>query len=181
MLFHISEEPRILRFEPRPNAEGTDPVVWAVDESRLRNYLLPRDCPRVTFYAGAKATDADRERFLGESEAVVAIESGWLDRVRSARLYCYAMPPETFACTDANAGYYQSQVAVTPTEVTVIDDLLGALASRGVEIRIMTSLWDLHDAVAASTLCYSIIRMRNATPRPMSPALSPSPSGRGLG
>lgn len=32
--------------------------------------------------------------------------------------------------------------------------------------RALPSLWELHDAVAASTLVFSMIRMRNAEPRP---------------
>jgi Family of unknown function (DUF6886) len=65
MLFHISEEAGISRFEPRPSEYTADPVIWAVDDERLRNYLLPRDCPRVTYYAGSQTTAADRERLLG--------------------------------------------------------------------------------------------------------------------
>jgi Family of unknown function (DUF6886) len=81
MLFHISEEAGISRFEPRPSEYTADPVIWAVDDERLRNYLLPRDCPRVTYYAGSQTTAADRERLLGSASAVVAIEEGWLDRL----------------------------------------------------------------------------------------------------
>ncbi len=50
MLFHVSEESGIKRFEPRALEGGGKPVVWAIDDARLRNYLVPRDCPRVTFY-----------------------------------------------------------------------------------------------------------------------------------
>ena len=56
---------------------------------RLRNYLVPRECPRVTYYAGGETTPADVERLLGSSPAVVAVESGWLERLRSCRLYSY--------------------------------------------------------------------------------------------
>lgn len=77
-LFHVSEG-EIGRFEPRPTASVNEPVVWAVDGRRLHNYLLPRDCPRVTFYAGAATTADDAERFLGTSPAVVAVESAWLE------------------------------------------------------------------------------------------------------
>jgi hypothetical protein len=52
MLFHVSEERGIERFAPRSSAGGMGPVVWAIDKHRLRNYLLPRECPRVTCYAG---------------------------------------------------------------------------------------------------------------------------------
>jgi hypothetical protein len=67
MLFHVSEEADIDRFEPRPSHNADGPVVWAVDADRLRSYLLPRQCPRVTYYAGPQTTAADVERFLGSS------------------------------------------------------------------------------------------------------------------
>lgn len=165
ILYNFSEEADIKRFEPRTKNPGDTPVVWAVSAERLRNYFLPRDCPRVTFFAGAGASAEDQARLLGDSAAVVAFETSWLERVRRARLFCYHLPSDHFHCTDRNAGYYQSQAAVEPMDMDVIDDCLAALAAAGVEIRIVPSLWALHDAVLASTLSYSFIRMRNATPR----------------
>jgi RimJ/RimL family protein N-acetyltransferase len=173
MLFHISEEPGIARFEPRPSESAGEPVVWAVDEAKLRNYLLPRDCPRVTFFAGPKTSAADAERFLGASTAVVAFESGWLPRVQATRLYCYHLPDATFECTDRCAGYFVSREAVVPSRVEALDNVLDALTSQGVEVRLLPSLWPLHDAVLASTLSYSIIRMRNAQPRDETHAMQP--------
>jgi len=165
MLFHVTEERGIEQFEPRVSPDGRGPVVWAIDADHLRNYLVPRDCPRVTFYAGRETTDADVERFLGSSTAVVAIEREWLDRVRSCRLYCYHLPRETFECIDACAGYFVSRVPVTPACVQVFDDPLSELLQRGVEVRIMDNLWSLRDAVVVSSLQFSMIRMRNALPR----------------
>jgi len=167
MLFHVSEEAGIERFEPRESEYAAGPVVWAIDAERLRNYLLPRECPRVTYYAGRQTSTADVERFLGSSPAVVAVEGGWLGRLRSCRLYCYHLPPETFACLDECAGYFVSRVPVVPARVEVFDDLVGELLKRGVELRFVPSLWSLHDAVAESTLQFSMIRMRNALPRDM--------------
>jgi hypothetical protein len=165
MLFHVSEEAGIERFEPRPSPNAEGPVIWAVDADRLRNYLLPRDCPRVTYYAGPETTAADVERFLGSSPAVVAVENGWLERVRSCRLYCYHLPPETFACIDEWAGYFVSRRIVVPVHVEVVTDLVATLLGRGVELRFLPDLWPLRDAVVASTLRYSLIRMGNARPR----------------
>ena len=54
MLFHLSEDPDIVEFNPRPSKYTQDPVVWAVNDEKLRNYLLTRDCPRVTYYADAR-------------------------------------------------------------------------------------------------------------------------------
>ena len=162
MLYHVSEESRIAVFNPRPAAGVDHDVVWAVGEDRLRNYLLPRECPRIAFYANPRTTALDRERFLGSSKIVIAIESDWLVRVRAARLFCYHIPGDGFVCVDRNAGYFQSRSAVIPDGVTLIDDCIAALVSRGVDVRLLPSLWTLHDAVQASTLCYSFIRMRNA-------------------
>jgi len=165
MLFHVSEHGGIQQFDPRPSEGVAHPVVWAIDEGRLRNYLVPRECPRVTYYAGRGTRAADVERFLGSSPAVLAIEGQWLERLRSCRLYCYHMPPETFECLDECAGYFASRVPVVPARVDVIDDPISELVRRGVELRIISDLWPLRDAVVASSLQFSIIRMRNARPR----------------
>ena len=165
MLFHISEESGITRFEPRPSKYASGLVVWAIDAARLRNYLVPRECPRVTYYAGRETTPADLERFLGSSPAVVAVEAGWLERLRSCRLYCYHLPPETFECIDDCAGYFVSRVLVVPAHVEVFDDMIAELLKRGVELRFVPSLWALRDEVVASSLQFSLIRMHNALPR----------------
>ena len=164
MLFHVSEKSGIDVFEPRPSGYVAEPVVWAIDEVRLRNYLLPRDCPRVTYYAGRDTSAADVERFLGPSPAVVAIESGWVERVRSCRLYLYHFPPDTFECLDECAGYFVSRKSVVPARVEIIDDAMAELLKRGVELRFVADLRPLRDAVVRSTLQFSMIRMRNASP-----------------
>ena len=165
MLFHISEESGITRFEPRLSEAVSEPVVWAIDAARLRNYLVPRECPRVTYYAGPETTRADVERFLGSSPAVVAVEAGWFDRLHSCRLYCYHLPSETFESIDDCAGYFVSRVPVVPAGVEIFDDPIAELLKRGVELRFVPNLWSLHDAVVASSLQFSLIRMRNALPR----------------
>jgi hypothetical protein len=162
MLFHISDEPGIEVFEPRPSQYTSEPVVWAITAERLHNYLVPRDCPRVTYYAGPETSAADVEHFLGSSRAVVAIESDWFERVRSCGLYCYHFAPDTFECLDECAGYFVSRVAVAPVRVEVIDDPIAELLKRGIELRFVPDLWFLRDAVVASTLQFSIIRMRGA-------------------
>ena len=162
MLFHISEDPGIVEFIPRPSKYTRDPVVWAVDAARLRNYLVPRDCPRVAYYAGSETTDADRERFLGSSAAVLAVEAKWWPRIRSCRLYSYRLPSDTFELMDQDAGYFVSRDSVRPLEVEVIDDPITALLVRQVELRVLPELGSLRAAVVASSLRFSIIRMANA-------------------
>ncbi len=168
-LYHVSDQPGIPLFEPRPVRAGhprgdLPPVVWAVGERLLHNYLLPRDCPRVTFYAAPGSDPADVARLLGASAAryVVAIESGWLDAVRAAVLWLYELPTDTFELLDPIAAYYVSRAAVRPLSMRRVDDLLGELARRDVELRVTPSLWPLRDAVLASSLAFSVIRMGNA-------------------
>lgn len=108
-LFHVSERAGIARFEPRPppslDAGVADEVVWAIEARLLANYLLPRDCPRVTFHATAATTPADVARFFaaGQPRHAVVIEQAWAERVRAAELRLYEFPPATFALADATA------------------------------------------------------------------------------
>ena len=168
-LYHVSDRPDIALLEPRavrPHHPLQDmpPVVWAIGERLLHNYLLPRDCPRVTFYAAAGSDPADVARLLGATAArhVVAIESGWLDAVRTTTLWLYELPSDTFELLDPIAAYYVSGEAVRPRTVRRVDDLLSELARRDVELRVTPSLWPLRDSVLASSLAFSVIRMGNA-------------------
>jgi hypothetical protein len=165
-LFHLSDDPDVAVFHPRPSDYTAGAVVWAIEDARLVNYLLPRDCPRVCFRAGPLSAANEVSRFLGRDQVVIAIEAEWVQRLEAARLHCYAMPAATFTLHDAEAGYWISDQAVTPDGVETLADLPAALAERGATLRVLPSLWELHDAVRTSGLVYSMIRMRNAAPRP---------------
>ncbi len=169
-LFHVSERRGIVRFEPRqPPREIpglSHPVVWAVDEPHLCNYLLPRSCPRVTFRAGPGTTAGDSGKFMRSDHThhVVAVEAGWMPAIRAAQLSLYRFDPSGFEIQDPPAGYYVSSEPVTPIGETIVANLIKAIGSRGVELRVLDSLWELRELVIGSTLEYSIIRMRNAVP-----------------
>lgn len=168
-LFHVSDDFGIERFAPRPSPSTDAGVigtaVWALAEPFLPNYLLPRDCPRICYCAVERTTPEDRERFLGAASRVVAFEADWLDRVRTGKLALYEMPPETFVDAHQEAGYWISRESVTPRRMTILDDVLGSLVATGVEVRVLQDFWPLADAVAESSLRFSIIRKRNARPR----------------
>jgi len=170
VLFHVSEQSGMTRFEPRPpprEVPGLDyPVVWAVDESHLCNYLLPRDCPRVTYRAGPNSTQADVSRFTGGDPTIhiIAVETLWLPAIRAAQLSLYRFDSSGFEIQDPAAGYYVCRKTVATIEEVIVTDLIKAIGSRGVEFRTLDSIWELRERVIGSTLEYSIIRMRNATP-----------------
>jgi hypothetical protein len=164
-LFHFSEDGAIGEFMPRQHPVNDEPpYVWAIDAAHSANYLLPRDCPRICIAAGAATTAEDRQRFFGHSAAarIIVVESGWLPAIRSTTLYRYALPAGPFQLYDRGAGYYVSAESVAPLAVAALDDLLAALLAIGVELRLTPSLWPLQRAVAASSLEFSMIRMRNA-------------------
>ena len=164
-LFHVSEIAGINRFEPRPGRQA-NPLVWAIADERLHNYLLPRECPRVTFYALPTTTREDRKRFLGSAASIVAIEDGWLARARTTPLSIYEFEGRGFKRHDEIAGYYTSPEAQSPVAESRVESALAALEERDAELQILDSLWALREAVADSTLGFSIIRFRNAAPAP---------------
>jgi hypothetical protein len=166
-IYHFSEDAHIRVFTPHvaPTSAVAEPLVWAIGEWHQVMYFFPRDCPRACFWAGERTTDEDRERLLGPSGArmVIAIESAWLDRIRSARLYRYTMPEENFeGARGDDSGHRISREAVTPLSVEPMPDLLAALVAENVELRIMPSLVDLWKAVIQSSLQFSGTRLRNA-------------------
>jgi uncharacterized protein DUF6886 len=172
-LFHFSHDASIRRFEPRPVPPGSNrpegsrwvaeaEVVWAIDEPHQAMYLFPRDCPRILLWQTPQTRDEDLAPWGGErSDRVIAhIEWGWLERMRTGSICRYEMPAEHFEDLQ-DAGMWVSRQAVTPIGMEVVDDLLGALAALGVELRVMPSLAPLKGAWDTS-LHASGIRLRNA-------------------
>ena len=171
-LFHVSEDPNIQVFEPRlPTRKDLDPsigLVWAIDEARLPNFLTPRDCPRVAYYATDRTVNTDKERFFSSSNSqhAIAIEKKWLNVMKSTTLYLYEFSSDDFILQDDNAGYYVAKTTQYPINKFILTDLFAELQKREVEVRIVDHLWETADAVKVSTLNWSLCRMGNASPRP---------------
>jgi hypothetical protein len=91
---------------------------------------------------------------------VAVLESGWLERMRSTRLFAYRMPPQTFEPWDK---FFVSRQTVRPLELVELGDLLARHAQARVELRIAPALYPLWDRVIETTLDFSGIRLRNAT------------------
>ncbi len=170
-LYHVSEHGSIKRFDPRPSPSVvpgvTEPVVWTIDEKHLINYLLPRECPRVTYYAIEKSNKEDIDTLLNSNASchVVAIEDLWFEKALESEIWIYEFQPNAFSVVDEGAGYFASKKSVTPTGKRKIKNPLVELISRGAELRIVSSLWPLRDAVIQSSLQFSCVRMPNAKPR----------------
>jgi hypothetical protein len=167
-LLHFSEDPSITLFRPHvaATARDTQPYVWAVDFDQAPSYWFPRDCPRVLTWASANTTTHDRERFLGASSRVHALEYAWLDRLLSTALYAYRFDKSQFmpyGTPEPHAYVSTATVrALHPPEQ--VGPLLDAHAAAGIELRLLRNLWPYWTEVMRSTLGFSGIRLRNAQP-----------------
>jgi hypothetical protein len=162
-LWHVSEDSSIEVFHPHhsePHA-ADEQLVWAVESRYQWLYWFPRDCPRACWCADGETSDEDVERWLGgdRERRVAVIETVWLERMRSARVYAYRFPPETFEAWDK---FFVSRETVVPLELVELGDLLALHADAGNELRIAPTLYPLWDDVIETTLDYSGIRLRNA-------------------
>jgi hypothetical protein len=170
-LFHVSEEENILSFKPRKpvrkDLKNSPPLVWAIDEKRLPNFLTPRDCPRVTYHIPNHFSGVFEPGLFSSSSSshVVAIESGWFDRMKQTKLFLYEFDSNDFYLKDDIAGYYVSEKEEFPISVIVIDDLFKELFKRNIEIRILDNLINLRDIVQKTSLNWSMCRMVNAQPK----------------
>lgn len=168
-LFHVSENENIGHFEPRHHETWPDlaPGVWVIGESHIRNYLLPRECPRVTFCAHESSSSEDVDKYLGGDmrKSVVAVEEAWVSCIHETGLFLYEFEPDGFEVFDEGAGYFRAERTVRPVAVHPMENLANEIELRGAEFRTLPSLWPLLDCVIPSTLQFSMIRMRNAAPR----------------
>jgi hypothetical protein len=167
-LWHVSEDPAIERFEPHvaATASSREPRVWAVDTRHLPLYWFPRDCPRGTFWATASTT-AEDAALLGDASRVHVIEEAWLPAMHDTRVVAYRLPEGTFAPDPEVGGYWLSREPVEPLETVELGDLAVRHERAGIELRVVANLWPVWNRVAASTLEFSGIRLRNAAPEPV--------------
>ena len=170
-LYHVSETPDIPVFHPRPPARSDlDPtvgLVWAIEASRLSNFLTPRNCPRIGYHVAAQTTQSDRLRYFTDPAAThgLVIESRWFEAMTRTVLYLYTFDSAGFELQDAAAGYYVARETQTPTGQIPIDNIFSALFACGAELHVVQTLWHIADAISHSTLDWSLCRMRNALPR----------------
>lgn len=168
-LYHVSEEFAIALFMPRlPKRKEVHPyvpLVWAIDEDSLPNYLWPRDCPRVCYRADENTSAEDAASFFADCKHryVIAVEAEWLLRISHTKLCCYEFQPQAFFLQDAIAGYYVSEESQKPSNIRLIESIWEELQNYPVTIKVCPSLWELANEVQKSTLRWSCIRMQNAS------------------
>jgi hypothetical protein len=164
-LFHVSDAGPLDVLRPRPSPPGTPhagrPLVWAVDVEHLVNYLLPRDCPRVTW----ATPDGGDPMLRSPAPRVVVVEHAWASRLTGAGLTVHRLDAAGFTLLDRGAGYWVSERDAAVLGVDRVDDCFAAIAATGAELRLTADLWPYVDAVVEGGVEFSVIRKRNARPR----------------
>jgi hypothetical protein len=169
-LYHVSDDPDIAKFVPRittrTDMQQTKGLVWALEESGIVNFLVPRQCPRVYYRATENTTEEDISRFFASSARQgIAIESIWHERMTKASLYIYEFDGAGFYPADGPM-YMVSEHTQIPLSVTKVDNLFERLFERNVEVRILPNLHQLKEAVLQSTLRGGMMRSGLAQPKP---------------
>ncbi|GAB2927827.1 hypothetical protein GCM10022245_69540 [Streptomyces mayteni] len=114
-------------------------------------------------------TPADRDLILGPGggDRVHAVEYGWLERMAAVQLYAYRLPAGSFrpfGTPVAHAMVATENVApLGPAEP--VGDVLALHRAAGIQLRVLDNLWEFWDAVVASSLGFSGVRLGNAVPR----------------
>jgi hypothetical protein len=170
-VLHFSEDPTIKTFVPHvaKTAQQPEPYVWAVDAQNSPSYWFPRQCPRAMAWQTPHTTDEDQAHILGPGGGtrVHAIEYTWLEALRTTTLYAYR-----FAAADFRPFGLYTHAHVCDHEVRPlapaepVGNLLDLHEAAGIQLKVLPNLWTFWDAVTASTLGFSGIRLRNARPHP---------------
>lgn len=170
-VLHFSEDPSIDRFEPHlaATAQQADAFVWAVDAQRAPDYWFPRQCPRAMAWLLPSTSRADRDIVLGPGggHRVHAIEYGWLDAMRTVKLFAYRLPASEFRPFEGPVPH--AQVATRPVRPLAPPEPVGNLfalhEAAGIQLRVLANLWPFWDVVTRTSLGFSGIRLANARPR----------------
>ena len=166
VVYHFSEDPTLRRFAPHvpPSDPSHPPGVWAIDAEHAPLYWFPRDCPRISVWAYTpEQQELLTATFASEASRIVATEMRCLPSMREAVLYRYTFDAAEFQPWSLADGQYVSDHVVAPLTVEPIEDLLGQHVEADVELRFTPRLGALTDAMLASGLPFSFVRIRNAT------------------
>jgi hypothetical protein len=167
-LFHVSENPDITHFDPivpsRQDLDQSIGLIWALCERTLPNFLVPRDCPRVTYHVHKGTTPEDIDAYLSSpsSRHCVAIEHRWVPRLGSTTLTLYEFDPTNFVLQDEAAGYYVSTKTEYPIARHTITNLFQALEEHDIEVRILPEILSLRDRIIHTSFHWSMCRMKHA-------------------
>jgi hypothetical protein len=165
-LFHFSEDPGIETFVLRvlSHRPEIEPLVWTVHPDCGWTYCFPRECPRLLAWPLPDTTTEDLRTWCqdGSPRRVACIEAAGLARMHTAAVYRYEFESDGFEALDGDSWMLVSRQERRAVAMGPVGDLVDALVTQGVELRIMPSLLSLRNAWE-TTMHVSGIRLRNAT------------------
>ncbi len=115
----------------------------------------PRDLDEGAEFRRLLATSAHR---------LHAIETTWLDRVRTTQLFRYDFDASDFTPWPDASGQWVSDHVVEPVAVSALGDLVDAHAQARIELRLLPNLWPLVELVKGGPWDFSCVRLVNAAP-----------------
>lgn len=166
-LYHISEEDNIAIFYPRISKKqwNYEKYVWAIEEEKLHNYLLPRDCPRICVDLEEPNTSSN---WLGSyarenQKAIIFVPENRKEQIQNCTLFKYEFLECNFKIIDKIAGYYVSTQPATPINKTTIKHCKAALEERNVSLEMVstTALIKIRAQVVEHWKMFSIIKWSN--------------------
>ena len=167
-VLHFSEDPNIDEFRPHVARTAAEPTayVWAVDAAHAPSYWFPRQCPRAMAWVTSTTTKADRQRILGPHLGRVhMIEYAWLRRMQTIQIFAYRFEAPEFTPygNDRDPHAFVAQHPVQPLgPAEPVGSLVTLHEEAGIELRLAPDLWPWWEAVIATTVGFSGIRLRNA-------------------
>ncbi|MEM8567880.1 MAG: DUF6886 family protein [Bacteroidota bacterium] len=166
-LFHISEEGDIQKFHPRKSKEqwGYHKYVWAIDEGKIHNYLLPRDCPRICIDLERTGDQLNwlKTFSIENHKAVIFICYEWCEKIQACTLFQYEFGKRNFEPIDKVAGYFVSRMVETPIQRFVIRNCEQELSRLNVKLIQLDriKMLDIKEKVVKDLESFSIIKWEN--------------------
>jgi hypothetical protein len=167
-VYHFSEDAAIERFVPHvpPTNPNVGAHVWAIDADHAPLYWFPRQCPRVTVWARDAVEQARLTSLFGAGgRRLHWAEQVWLPRIRAVELFAYEFDATPFVPWPTAEGQWVTDSEVAARSVGPVGDCVARHRDAGIELRLVDDLWPHVDAVVASGLPFSIVRIRNAASR----------------
>ena len=166
-LYHISEERNIEKFHPRISKKqwNYEKYVWAIEEEKLHNYLLPRECPRICVGLEKLTIHSNwLDTFPIENQkAIIFISDDWKGKVQNCKLFKYEFDKGNFKLIDKIAGYYVSRKIETPIRKIEIKNCQQELINSNVKLIILErrKMLEIKEKVVSEFEDFSIIRWNN--------------------
>lgn len=166
-LFHISEDENISQFTPRISKKqwNFEKYVWAINEKKWHNYLLPRECPRICIDTQQSNILSDylKPQIIEHKKAMLFAPASWEEKIDHCTLFRYEFSDINFKLMDEIAGYYVSEQTEIPIHKTKIENCVEYLNKLNIALIMVDNkrMLEIKEKVVQHLKAFSIIRWKN--------------------